>query len=210
MVSVIQIYYTKGYKMDLNALMQSLLSQDSLQNIESVTGTTDKQVKNVLSSALPSLLNGAMAQATNEKTAESFVGALADHAKDDTGDIASFFNGIDLADGGKIVSHLLGDDKKAATKEAAQKAGVSQKKAGNILSAAAPLLMSLLGQQTASSSNSSGNNASGIAGLMGSLLGNIDLGGLLGGLLGGSNQQSNGNSGGLLSNLFGGLFGGKN
>ena len=197
--------------MDLNALMQSLLSQDSLQNIESVTGTTEKQVKNVLSSALPSLLNGAMAQATNEETAEGFVGALADHAKVDTADISSFFNGIDLTDGGKIVNHLLGDDKKATTKEAAQKAGISQKKTGSILSAAAPLLMSLLGQQTASSSNSASNNSSGIAGLMGSLLSNIDLGSILGGLLSSSTQQqSNSNSGGLLSNLFGGLFGGKN
>ena len=63
--------------MDINALMKQMLSSDSIQNLSSVTGTTQKDVKNVLSSALPSLLNGAQSQATDEKTAESFVNALA-------------------------------------------------------------------------------------------------------------------------------------
>ncbi|MBO4219694.1 MAG: DUF937 domain-containing protein [Clostridia bacterium] len=195
--------------MDLNSLMQSMLSSDSLKNIESVTGTSESQVKKVLSSALPSLLDGAKAQATNEKTAESFVGALKDHAKVDTSDISSFFSGIDLTDGGKIVSHLLGSEKTATTKKAASNAGISTKKTGNILSAAAPLLMSLLGQQT---SSSSGNNSSDIGGLMGSLLSNVDIGSLLGGLLGGSSgsasESSNESGGGFLSGLMG-LFGKK-
>jgi hypothetical protein len=202
--------------MDITSLMQTLLSKDSLKNIESVTGASEKEVKNVLTSALPSLLNGAQSQATNQDTAEGFVGALADHAKVDTNDISSFFNGIDLTDGGKIVGHLLGDSKAETTKKAASSAGVSTKKSGNILSAAAPLLMSLLGQQTASSSES--NNASGIGGLMGSLLGSVDLGSLLGGLLGGGStadsapaqqEEKEESSGGFFSNLFGGLFGRK-
>ncbi len=201
--------------MDITSLMQTLLSKDSLENIESVTGASEKQVKNVLTSALPSLLNGAQAQATNQDTAEGFVGALADHAKVDTNDISSFFNGLDLTDGGKIVGHLLGDSRAETTEKAASSAGVSTTKSGNILSAAAPLLMSLLGQQTASSSES--NNASGIGGLMGSLLGNVDLGSLLGGLLGsGSSETSTAqqaekeeSSGGFFSNLFGSLFGRK-
>ena len=135
--------------MDINALMKQMLSSDSIQNLSSVTGTTQKDVKNVLSTALPSLLNGAQSQATDEKTAESFVNALASHAKDDTADISSFFSNIDLEDGGKIVQHLLGNQTQALTEEAAGKAGVEVKKSTNILSAAAPLLMSLLGQQTA-------------------------------------------------------------
>ena len=160
--------------MDINALMKQMLSSDSIQNLSSVTGTTQKDVKNVLSTALPSLLNGAQSQATDEKTAESFVNALASHAKDDTADISSFFSNIDLEDGGKIVQHLLGNQTQALTEEAAGKAGVEVKKSTNILSAAAPLLMSLLGQQTAGNAN---NNTSGIGGLMGSLLGGIFGGG---------------------------------
>ena len=172
--------------MDINALMKQMLSSDSIQNLSSVTGTTQKDVKNVLSTALPSLLNGAQSQATDEKTAESFVNALASHAKDDTADISSFFSNIDLEDGGKIVQHLLGNQTQALTEEAAGKAGVEDKKSTNILSAAAPLLMSLLGQQTAGNAN---NNTSGIGGLMGSLLGGVDFSSLLGGIFGGGSEE---------------------
>ena len=172
--------------MDINALMKQMLSSDSIQNLSSVTGTTQKDVKNVLSTALPSLLNGAQSQATDEKTAESFVNALASHAKDDTADISSFFSNIDLEDGGKIVQHLLGNQTQALTEEAAGKAGVEVKKSTNILSAAAPLLMSLLGQQTAGNAN---NNTSGIGGLMGSLLGGVDFSSLLGGIFGGGSEE---------------------
>ena len=191
--------------MDINELMNTMLSNDSVKELGTLVGASSKDVKSVLSSALPALLNGAKGQADNANTAEGFVGALADHAKADTGDIASFFSNIDIEDGGKIVSHLLGGDKDATTEKAAKKAGVDVTKSSNILSAAAPLLMSLLGQQTASSG---GSNSSGIAGLMGSLLANADLGSLLGGILGGSSDQSassqtqSGNDGGILGNIL--------
>ena len=174
--------------MDIKALMNTMLSSDSIEGLGNLVGASSKDVKGVLSAALPALLDGAKGQADDTATAEGFVGALADHAKVDTGDIGSFFSGIDLEDGGKIVGHLLGAEKEATTQKAAEKAGVDVEKSGNILSAAAPLLMSLLGQQTASDGDN--NNASGIAGLMGSLLGNIDLGGLIGGLFGGSSDNA--------------------
>ena len=173
--------------MDIQALMNSMLSSDSIKSLSKVTGTTQKDVKKVLGSALPDLINGAVGQANDAGTAEGFVGALSDHAKDDTTDIASFLSNVDLQDGGKILGHLLGSGADAATEKAAAEAGVEKAQSGSILSAAAPLLMSLLGQQT--SAESEQNNSSGIAGLMGSLLGNVDLGSLLGGLLGGSDSE---------------------
>ena len=78
-------------------------------------------------------------------------------------------------------------------------AGVKETKANNILSAAAPLLMSLIGQQVSSGSNSSSNNASGISGLMGSLLGSGDVTSLISGIAGGKKT-------GLLGSIMG-LFG---
>ncbi len=174
--------------MDIKDLMSKMLSADALAGLGSLTGTSEKDVKGVLSSALPALLNGAKGQADDSATAEGFVGALSDHAKVDTADISSFISGIDLEDGGKIIGHLLGGNAEKTTAEAAEKAGVEKGAAGNILSAAAPLLMSLLGQQTSSGDDAASNNSSGIAGLMGSLLGNVDLGSLLGGLFGGSDS----------------------
>ena len=114
---------------------------------------------------------------------------------------------VDLQDGGKIVGHLLGGDQNAVVEEAAQRAGLSAKDTGNVLSAAAPLLMSLLGQEAASQQS---NNSAAVGGLMGSLLQNVDMGSLLTGLLGGGTAQQASSSGngkkqglaGLLGNLL--------
>ncbi|MBQ7714339.1 MAG: DUF937 domain-containing protein [Clostridia bacterium] len=175
--------------MDIKDLIGKMLNADTLSGLGSLTGASDKDVKGVLASALPALLNGAKGQADDAATAEGFVGALSDHAKVDTANLSSFISGIDLEDGGKIIGHLLGSSAEKTTAEAAEKAGVEKGIAGNILSAAAPLLMSLLGQQTAAGDDAASNNSAGISGLMGSLLGNVDLGSLLGGLFGGSDSS---------------------
>ena len=175
--------------MDLNALMNTMLSGDSVAGLGEKTGASQAEVKNVLGAALPALLNGAKGQA--EDSGSGFAGALASHAKADTGNLGAFLSNVDLEDGGKILGHLLGGAKQDTTAAAAQRAGVDVKKSGSILSAAAPLLMSLLGQQTQAEESQAG--------------GGLDLGGLIGGLLGGG-----GNGGGLdLGGLLGGLFGGK-
>lgn len=172
--------------MDLNALMGTLLSGDSIANMSQLTGASQKEVKSVLSSALPQLLNGAQAQANDAGTAEGFVNALAQHAQTDTSNVGAFLQNVDMADGAKIVGHLLGSQQASATQEAAQRAGISANASGQILSAAAPLLMSLLGQQTSGNQN---NNAAGIGGLLGSLLGGGG-GGLLASLLGAQPEAS--------------------
>ena len=171
--------------MDLNALLSTMLSEESIENVGLKADASSEEVRGVLGSALPLLLNGASAQATNQATASGFVGALQQHSQDDASNIGSFFGNVDLGDGAKIIGHLLGANTAAQTQAVAQQTGVSQQQTGNILAAAAPLLLTLLGPQAASSSNSSSNNALGIGSLMGSLLGSGDMSGLLGGLLGG-------------------------
>ncbi len=167
--------------MDFKKLAGTLLSSDSISGLSTATGATGNEIKKVLSNALPALLNGAKNQADDDNTSASFVKALSQHAKDDTKDVSSFLGKVDMADGAKIIGHLLGAEKNDVVKDVAKKAGVSQKKTNSILSAIAPLLLSLLGQQAQEEDNSSP-----IGGLMGSLLGNADMGSLLVGLLGGS------------------------
>lgn len=173
--------------MDLNALMGTLLSGDTIANMSQKTGASGQAVQNVLASALPALLNGAQAQANGSDTAESFVNALAQHAQDDTHDLSAFVQNIDMEDGAKIVSHLLGNQQTEITQTASQRAGLSSGSTGLILAAAAPLLMSLLGQQTNGSQN---NNAAGIGSLLGSMLGGADTTSLIGALLGGGMGQA--------------------
>lgn len=165
--------------MDLSKIAGSLLSNDSLKGLSILTGASNSDIKNVLSSALPSLLTGATEQAKNESTAASFAGALAQHAKDDTSDLTSFLGNVDLADGAKIIGHLLGSGKEETVKKAAKASGVSEKKTGDILSAIAPMLLSLLGQQA----EEDDDKETGASGLVGALLDNVDVGSLLSGLI---------------------------
>ena len=163
--------------MDISALLGTIMSSDSIKNMSQLTNVSSEGVQGVLGSALPSLLNGALAQSEGSDTAEGFAGALTQHAAVDTSDINAFLGNVDMEDGAKIVGHLLGSDSSAVFSEAAKKAGVSEKDSSNILSAAAPLLMSLLGKETGAQSQSGASG--GIAGIMGALLKNADMGSLV-------------------------------
>ena len=128
--------------MDLASMMKTMLSADSIAQMGEKTGTSTDEVKSVLLSALPAMLNGVQGQASNRETVAGFAGALDSHALDDISDIPAFLSHVDLEDGEKIVGHLLGGDQAAMTKAAAEKAGLSTAATGSILGAAAPLLMS--------------------------------------------------------------------
>ncbi len=186
--------------MDINSLLSTMLSSGSVNGISQLTGSSNQDVTNVLVSALPSLLGGAGMQATAENS--GFEQALYSHAKDDTSNIANFMSGVDMKDGSKILGHLLGANTTATTNAVAANTGVSKRSTASILSAAARLLMSLLGQQTQASQKPGLSTAN----LIGSLLtGSLNSGSqsLLGSLLGaGKPQQSMGGS--LLGALLGG------
>lgn len=197
--------------MDLSAVMTTLLSSDTVKTLSKRTDTTQKDVKSVLSAALPTLLEGVSGQAKDKSTAAGFEKALKDHAKDDTKDLSSFLGSVDLADGAKIIGHLLGGSADNATKTIAKKSGVSSDKITMILSAAAPLLLSLLGQQA----DEDDNKSAGAGALVGALLSNVDVGSLLGGLLGGddddkpakkSSKKDDGIDLGDVASLLGGLL----
>ncbi len=193
--------------MDLASMMKTMLSSDSIAQMSEKTGTSTDQVKSVLLSALPAMLSGVQGQANNKDTVAGFAGALDSHAKDDTSDISAFLSNVDIKDGEKIVGHLLGGDKAATTKAAAQKAGLSNAATGSILGAAAPLLMSLLGQQftQAVQAQPQAQNQN-VQPLGGQQQAAPSGAGLLAGLLGGGQQQSAQSSGlgGLLGSLLGG------
>lgn len=193
--------------MDLKKLAGTLLSSDSISGLSNLTGASTSDVSNVLAQALPSLLNGANNQTKDKDSVDSFVSALSQHAKDDTKDLSGFLNKVDLKDGSKIIGHLLGSDKNDIISNIASNTGVSQKDTGSILSAIAPLLMSLLGQQT----DEDDNKDSGIESLFGDLLDNVDVGDLLTGLLGDNSSPkvesaSGKKSGNLLGNLLKGFM----
>ena len=183
------LFLLKEVGMDLSSILKTLTSNDSVNQLSSLTGTSQTDVSNILSSALPQLLNGAQQQATNKDTAAGFANALAAHSKDNSDDIMSFFGGVDMADGQKIVNHLLGQKQAAQTAQnISQKSGVSASNISNVLSAAAPLLMTLMGKQAAKQAPTQANAQGGLdlGNIVGSLFGGddgkLDVGDILGGL----------------------------
>ena len=189
--------------MDLSKITSSLLSSDTLKGLSNLTGANTKDISNVLTSALPSLLKGVTEQAKNNITAEGFAKALAQHAKDDTSSLSGFLGNVDLADGAKIISHLLGSDKEETINRAVMASGVSANNVNAILSAVAPMLLSLLGKQT----EEDGNN-SGVRGLVGNLLDNVDVGSLLSGLTNASSDKDDkkNDAGGIIGGIISGLL----
>ncbi|MBQ9814319.1 MAG: DUF937 domain-containing protein [Lachnospiraceae bacterium] len=184
--------------MDLSSILKTLTSNDSVNQLSSLTGTSQTDVSNILSSALPQLLNGAQQQATNKDTAAGFANALAAHSKDNSDDIMSFFGGVDMADGQKIVNHLLGQKQAAQTAQnISQKSGVSTANISNVLSAAAPLLMTLMGKQATSQAKTAQTAQA-------NAQGGLDLGNIVGSLFGGGADKDN--DGLDIGDILGGLF----
>lgn len=173
--------------MDITDLMSAFLSTQSQQGISKATGSSSADVTSILANALPSLLAGANKQSQQTSTATSFAKALASHAQDDTSNLASFYNNVDMNDGAKIIQHLFGNQTNSVTKSVATQAGVTQKQATSVLSAAAPLFLSLLGQQTTAQTKTATTQKAKTAqttDLMSSLLKNVDVGSLIGTMLG--------------------------
>ena len=143
--------------MDLSSIFGTLMSNEGISGIAAKTGASSLDIKNVLSSALPQLISGADKQNTDSNTSQGFVNALSQHASNDSSNLSSFFGKVDLADGAKIIGHLLGKDGSA---NVAAQTGVNSANTSNILSSAAPLFMNLLGKQFNKEKRSMGSHIS--------------------------------------------------
>lgn len=185
--------------MDITSLIGTLLSSDSITGVSKTTKASSNDVQSILAAALPALLSGAQAQAEDKNTAASFTKALATHGKKDTSDLSSFLGKVDMDDGSKIINHLLGSDSKALDSIATQ-SGVSVKTVTKVLSAAAPLLMSLMGQKD---NDDDDDNA--LGNIAAALIKNADVGNLVGALLGGGSGSSKKSN--STADLIGGLLG---
>lgn len=186
--------------MNLSSLVSTLVSSDVAKNIAGAVKSDSGSVKKVISAALPTLLDGAKEQSADE--ASGFADALLAHSQDDTSNISKFIKKVDLADGKKILGHLLGDNLTDKVGEISRAAGVSKKSTAGILSAAAPLLMSLLGKQAAAE-----KGPDGLSSIVSSLFSGVDLGGMLSGLLTDNASEEKEEEKPAAGGLFGGLLG---
>lgn len=172
-------------------LLNSDLGKQIISGVGQQVGTSEGETSSVLSQALPALLGAMQSNASNEQGAAGLLGALMGGKH---GGLLENIGGIlgdgkiDMADGAKILGHVLGGNQANMESNLSQNTGVSSDKIGMILKIAAPILMSFLTKKTAESNVSSG----------------ADLGGLLGGLLGGqaTQQQAPAGGGNILTSLL--------
>ena len=130
----------------LKILLKIMLSKSVLSSLTAKTGLESGQVSSLLTAALPTLLSSMTKNASSEEGATSLLNALQQHAG--TKSAASMIDEADEEDGGKIIGHILGDDKDAVISSLSKEAGVDNTQVSQLLSTMAPTLLSGLSAAT--------------------------------------------------------------
>ncbi|MEV7610107.1 DUF937 domain-containing protein [Microbacterium sp. NPDC089320] len=195
--------------------LDDILKQVPIDDIAAKLGVSPDVAKEAVEQGGAVLLGGLAKNASTAEGSSAIENALKRH-EGTTG--AAKVDDIDQADGGKIVSHILGDDEKKVT----QKLTESEKTAGidfdKLLPILAPIVMGLIANATKDKSakstpSESQSGGGGIGDVIGGILGGGNsssggggIGDILGGILGGGNSSS---GGGGIGDILGGLLGGK-
>ena len=206
-------------------LLNSDLGKTIISGVSNQTGQDQNKTSGVLTMALPVLMQAMKQNAATPQGAQGLMGALDNKHDgsilDNLGDL--FGGGVSndvMDDGGKILSHVLGNKQRNVENALSQKSGIDAGSVAQILKVVAPILMGVLGKQKRQQQV---QDSSGLQGLLGGLLkGNspqqeqsflesiLDADGdgsviddVAGMVLGGNKKK------GGLGGLLGGLFGGK-
>ncbi|MFC9561821.1 DUF937 domain-containing protein [Agromyces sp. NPDC056965] len=201
------------------AALDDIVANLPIGDIAAKLGVDEATAKQAVNDALPALLAGMGANASDPAGAASLQKAVAGH------DPKLIEGGVNLADvdeedGKKIVKNVFGDNTDKVVTALDKKEGGAGDLIGKLLPILAPIVLSFLAAQftkkpEAAEAAAPESSGGGIGDLLGGLLGGggsgssgggIDLGGLVGGLLGGGSGGSS--SGGGLGDLLGGLLGG--
>jgi len=171
--------------------LDDILSQVPIDDIAKKLGVSPDVAKAAVEQGGAVLLSGLAKNASTEEGSSAIESALKRHEGSKS---VSSVDDIDQADGGKIVSHILGADKQQVAEKLTQSDKTAGIDFGKLLPILAPIIMGLIANANKGKSSDAGSSGGG-------------LGDVIGGLLGGG--SSNGSSGGGLGDIIGGLFGGK-
>jgi hypothetical protein len=159
-------------------LLNSDLGKTIISGVSSDSGQPQDKTNNLLTMAMPVLMQAMKRNASTTEGAEGLMGALSGKHDgsilDNLGDL--FDGGVNedvKIDGGKILGHVLGGSQSNVENALGKKAGMDAGSVANILKVAAPILMGVLGKQKR---RQAVHNTG-------------DLGGLLGGMMKGSKEQ---------------------
>ena len=154
--------------MDMETIMKMMLQSGALEQVSGMLGVDGKSAESAIETVMPMLLKGMQSQVKNEDTKYGFLQALNDHSKDDTDDLKAAVKNVDVADGAKIVNHLLGNEQEEVAAKATKKSGLDTKTILKIMAILAPILMSKMGKtaKTQTASSGSGDMLKVVGGLL--------------------------------------------
>ena len=175
--------------MDLTNILGALTGNDAASAISQNLKIDQRQVSSVITAALPYLLGAMQQNASSQAGAASLADALGYHAGN-AGNIVDNLKAADLVDGKKILSHIFGNKLSSVLGGVSKSTGVGTNAVGSILASIAPSLLALLGK----GQKGNGIDASGLAGMLGMILG-------------GTQSKSSSNSMGGLGSILGSILG---
>jgi len=194
--------------------LDDILSQVPIDDIAKKLGVSHDVAKEAVAQGGAVLLGGLAKNASTDEGSSAIENALKRH--EGTTGVTSV-DEVDEADGGKIVSHILGSEKQDVTEKLTKSDKTAGIDFGKLLPILAPIIMGLIANANKSKSSDAGSGGGGIGDIIGGLLGGGSssgsggssgggIGDILGGLLGGGSSSG---SGGGLGDILGGLLGGK-
>lgn len=182
--------------------VNDILSQLPIASLAEQLGVSPEEVQSSAASAIPALLGGLDANATDPAGNEALLGALAKHT-DTIGDGEIDLASIDTAEGEKITQHIFGGQ----TPQIAPVAGLNNDLVKQLLPILAPIVLAWVAKQVLSGGAAGASTAGTAApannggGALGGILTEVLKSGLGGGASGGA-------LGGVLGNVLGGALGG--
>jgi hypothetical protein len=154
--------------MDIAKLISgSIEDGDVLSELGRSVGANPSQVQQLLKVGLPTLTQGLARNAATPEGAKSLAAALEDHQDDPVDDTQSFLRNVDTEDGAKILEHVFRGNATQVESRLANQTGLQTGQVAGLLAQLAPLVLGALGQQK----KEQHVDASGIAGMLGNLMG---------------------------------------
>lgn len=178
--------------------IDDLMSQIPISALASQLGVDDSTAESAVREALPALVGGMQANASDPSGAASLAGALQNHSPALV-DGGVNLDDVDTDDGQKIVNNVFGENSGAVAQTLGGNLGGNAGLVQKLLPILAPIVLSYLAKQFggAQAQTQSANAGGGVEDMLGSILG---------GLTGGQSGQQGG--AGSILDMLGGLLGG--
>lgn len=151
----------------LDSVLGTLMKDEVTDQMANSLGLEKSKAQSALASAVPILMQALNKNASTPEGAQSLENALKkDHSGGVLENISGYLSNPNTSEGSKILDHILGSKRGNVEKYVSNDSGLSSGMVGNLLSAAAPILMGALAGKQSNSNSGIGSLLSGITGEM--------------------------------------------